>query len=60
MFDAYDFVSKNGIVHDTDYKRYSARKGACDVDNSKEKFFNTNQMEEDDISNDRLKELLAR
>jgi len=61
MFDAYKITSKNGIVMEQDYPvKYQRSKGQCRDVKGKEKYFNTNQHEEDDVSNDRLKELLAK
>ena len=40
MLDAYTWTKKNGIVRESDYKAYNARKGGCDNTAGKEKFFN--------------------
>lgn len=61
MMDAYDFTKDQGIVNETDYPfKYSAREHACQDTEDKEKFRNTNAVEEDEISNSRMKELLSR
>jgi hypothetical protein len=36
------------------------RKGQCHGVEGKQKYYNTNQKEEDDVSNERLKELLTK
>lgn len=60
MLDAYNFVKSNGIVRESDYPTgYNARKGRCLSTNGKEKFFINNMIEEDEISNDRIKVLLT-
>jgi len=60
MLDAYEWVGKNGILQDEDYPaKYQARKGDCKaVNDDKKKFFVTSQKEEDEVSNERMKELL--
>jgi len=60
MLDAYSWLSTNGIVKDGDYHGYRAQKDQCQSTAGKDKFFNTNQIEEDNIDNRRLKQILAR
>jgi len=61
MTDAWEFTRVNGIVRWDDYpSSYLGRKGACRApDNKVERFFNTGSFEEDKITNERMKELLA-
>lgn len=60
MLDAYEWVGKNGILTDDDYPvKYQGRKGECkSVNDDKKRFFVTSQKEEDEVSNQRIKELL--
>lgn len=62
MLDAYDWVGKNGILTDSDYPvKYLARKGDCKTTNEDTtRFFITDQKEEDEVSNERMKELLQK
>ncbi|CDW75654.1 gut cathepsin l-like cysteine protease [Stylonychia lemnae] len=60
MLDAYTWVKKNGIVKESDYPRhYQRSKGACADTKDKEKFYNHDQNEEDNVTNDRLKKLIS-
>ena len=61
MFDAYDFTKTNGIIHWDDYSRsYNGRKNHCNEPNAyKERFYNTSGYEEDMVSNERMRQLIA-
>ena len=61
MLDAYDFTKKHGLIKENQYKsHYTARKDRCnDPADVKERMHNDNQMEEDGITVQRLKELVA-
>lgn len=62
MLDAYDFTKKHGLIKEDEYKsRYTGRKEKCsDPTNVKERMHNDDQQEEDSITVDRLKELVAK
>jgi beta-N-acetylglucosaminidase len=55
MLDAFTFVKKDGIVHESDYRSYNGRKSKCESTDSKEKYHNNDMLEEDNISNERIK-----
>jgi KDEL-tailed cysteine endopeptidase len=61
MLDAYDFTKKNGLIKEDEYKnRYTGRKEKCaDPKDVKERMHNDDQNEEDSITIQRLKELVA-
>lgn len=60
MMDAYEFTMKNGIVNESDYSHlYSARQFKCADTSRKVKAFNVGAIEEDQVSNQRLKEILV-
>ena len=61
MADAYDWTAENGIVNWDDYSRgYQGRKNRCNnPDKKKERFYNVGSNEEDFITNDRMKEIIA-
>ena len=61
MLDAYAFTKSNGILREEDYPyKYQTSKKKCQKVEDKPRYFNTGQLEEDNISNDRLKELLIK
>jgi len=61
MLDAYSFVSRNGIVRESDYPGYSARKQACrDHTTPDQKFYIDDMKEEDNVSNERMKVLVSK
>jgi len=56
MMDAYDYTQKNGIVYEEDYPfKYLARQGKCVDVTNKAKFYNLGSIEEDSVSNERMK-----
>ena len=61
MADAYLFTKDKGIVNWEDYPRgYQGRKTKCSsVDKKAERFHNAESHEEDMVSNERVKELVA-
>ena len=60
MADAYNFTKDNGIVDWNAYpKGYQSRKTKCQNPSGVDRFYNTESHEEDLISNDRMKELIA-
>lgn len=60
MLDAYEFTRRNGIVKEEDYPlKYQIAKKKCQKVDGKEKFYNLDQNEEDNISNERLKKLVS-
>ena len=62
MADAWDFTKVNGIIGWDEYPTdYTGRKGKCRDPGNKatQRFFNAESHEEDKITNDRLKELVA-
>jgi len=62
MLDAYDFTREMGIVAWDDYARtYSSRKNKCVIPRATTpKFRNNDAFEEDQVTNERLKELVAK
>lgn len=62
MLDAYEFTRERGIVAWSDYDRtYNARKNTCsDPSYEIQRFHNTGGIEEDMISNQRMKEIVSR
>ena len=61
MADAYEWTAQHGIVNWSDYSRgYQGRKNRCNDPGSKvPKFMNRGSNEEDFITNERMKELVA-
>ena len=60
MLDAYNFTQSHGLVKEADYpNRYLMRKDSCHDDASKARIKNDDMNEEDNISVQRLKELVA-
>ena len=60
MLDAYEFSKNQGLIKESDYpNKYLARKENCHQVNDVDRFYNTNQLEEDNIDNDRLKKLVS-
>ena len=61
MADAYKFTASNGIVQEQEYPtRYHASKSSCQSGQfNGVKFHNVGGNEEDSVSNDRLKQLIA-
>lgn len=60
MMDGYDYVQENGIELWDDYKHsYLKRKSKCYHKKEKAVFKNTGSEEEDEVTNQRLKELVA-
>jgi len=59
--DAFDFTKEKGIVREEDYPyKYSAREYKCQDTAKKEKVHTVGAKEEDQISVQRLKELLTK
>lgn len=60
MLDAYEFSKSQGLIKESDYPMtYRPSKGSCQQVSNVERFRNTDQKEEDNISNDRLKKLVS-
>lgn len=60
MLDAYNFTATRGLVKESDYpNKYLMRKDSCHDDSNKARIKNDNMNEEDSISTQRLKELVA-
>jgi C1A family cysteine protease len=60
MLDAYDFTKKEGVPHEDRYAdKYNNRKNSCRKPKDGERVKNDDQNEEDNISIERLKELVA-
>lgn len=61
MLDAYQFVHTHGLIKDGDYQKYNARKQGCSEpkDSSIKRVYNKDQNEEDNISVERLKQLVS-
>ena len=59
MLDAYHYVQKNGLIREVEYSPYVARQRRCDDTNGKERVYVADMIEEDEVTNDRLKELLS-
>jgi C1A family cysteine protease len=61
MMDGYAYTQKHGIELKNDYKtKYIKRKGKCYHKAEKSAFQNTGAIEEDQVSNERLKSLVAK
>ena len=61
MLDAYAYTQKNGIVRESDYPAtYEGRKSSCRSTKDKEHIKNDDQVEEDSITVERLKEIVAK
>ena len=61
MLDAYEYVSKQGLIREVDYARYAARQRRCDKTGpNAQKVYVHDMKEEDDISNERLMQLVAK
>lgn len=60
MMDGFEYTAKKGIEAKNAYQRqYIKRKSSCKHQKSKSAFKNTSAIEEDEINNDRLKQLVA-
>ena len=60
MLDAYEYTRTHGVVKEEDYdSRYVGRKDACKDISGKASIKNDEQKEEDAISVERLKQLVA-
>jgi len=59
MYDGYNYTSKFGMMLKNDYKKYAARQGTCYYDSTKIAFKNVDMIEEDGLSNEKLKELVS-
>jgi hypothetical protein len=60
MLDAYEFSKNQGLIKEKDYPSlYRPAKGQCQPVGKVERFKNTGQLEEDGISNERLKKLVS-
>lgn len=60
MMDGYEYVKEHGIELKNDYThKYAKRKMSCKHKSSRIAFKNTSGSEEDEVSNERLKELVA-
>lgn len=60
MLDAYEILKKDGIVKESDYPdTYNGRKNSCRKPKDGERIRNDDQNEEDNITIERLKELVA-
>ena len=62
MLDAYTYTSEHGIIAWVDYARtYNAKKNACKVpDYFVQRFYNGGGIEEDSITNQRMKEVVSK
>ena len=62
MMDAYDYVEDNGIVLEEDYPfTYTPRQNfKCYSTDGKKKYYNVGSVEEDNVTNDRLKEIVSK
>ena len=59
MFEAYEYVTKNGILLTVDYpSRYMAQVGSCLKGNQHVHFRNTGQVEKDKMTNVEMKQIL--
>ena len=60
MLDAYNFTANRGLVKESDYpNKYLMRKDSCRDDKNKPRIKNDHMKEEDSITTQRLKELVA-
>lgn len=60
MLDAYEFTRTKGLLKEDDYPRkYTISKNKCADVKDKERFYNHDQKEEDNITNDRMKKLVS-
>lgn len=60
MLDAYEYTKTHGLVKENDYSSlYIGRKDNCKDITGKEKVSNTDDKEEDSITIERMKELVA-
>ena len=60
MLDAYAFTKTSGILLEDDYPhKYTMSKGKCSEITDKPRYYNSDQKEEDNITNERLRKLVS-